>query len=130
MTSPHDLRKADVLSEITDLFVLVRVKLWDLWMSREMTTACDVIANKLSVKTTLTLAVLNNLVAVAMTWSLLLGLQTLESVCALIHRLKAPTMRVRGTPYCMKETITTNIQTAKLNTELKGGELKNGVNKI
>lgn len=36
-------------------------------MSREMTTACDVIANKLSVKTTLTLAVLNNLVAVAMT---------------------------------------------------------------
>lgn len=39
-------------------------------------------------------------------------------------------MRVRGTPYCMTETITTNIQTAKLNTELKGGELKNGVNKI
>lgn len=65
MTSPHDLRKGDV----TDLFVLVRVKLWDLWLSREMTTACDEMANKLSVKTTLTLAVLNSLVSVAMTWS-------------------------------------------------------------
>lgn len=41
-------------------------------------------------------------------------------------------MGVRGTPYCMKETITTNMQTANLNTELKRGELKeaNRVKKI